>query len=104
MWCRVFFSQYLLWHLLPLNSFFGYFAPFCVFLVAFFIKKISSGNVVFWAAVLAEMLVLTVFILTKVGIFKMGFLWLNPIGAFGVVFFSLLLQSRFIKKETPSVN
>ncbi len=75
-----------------------------VFLVAFFIKRISSGNVVFWAAVLAEMLVLTVFILTKVGIFKMGFLWLNPIGAFGVVAFSLLLQSMFSKKETPSVN
>lgn len=63
-----------------------------VFLVAFFVKKIRSGNVVFWAAVLAELLVLTVFILTKQGIFKMGFLWLNPIGAFGVLFFSLLLQ------------
>ena len=75
-----------------------------VFLVAFFIKRISSGNVVFWAAVLAELLVLTVFILTKAGIFKMGFLWLNPIGAFGVVFFSLLLQSMVTKKETPSVN
>lgn len=70
-----------------------------VFLVAFFIKKIKSGHVVFWAAVLAELLVLAVFILTKVGIIKMGFLWLNPIGAFGVVFFSLLLQPIFMKKE-----
>jgi len=75
-----------------------------VFLVAFFIKRIYSGNVVFWAAVLAEMLVLSVFILTKAGIFKMGFLWLNPIGAFGVVIFSLLLQGILRKKETPSVN
>jgi solute:Na+ symporter, SSS family len=75
-----------------------------VFLVAFFIKRIYSGNVVFWAAVLAEMLVLSVFILTKAGIFKMGFLWLNPIGAFGVVIFSLLLQEILRKKETPSVN
>jgi solute:Na+ symporter, SSS family len=63
-----------------------------VFLVAFFLKKIRSGNVVFWAAVLAELLVLTVFILTRFGVFKMGFLWLNPIGALGVLFFSLLLQ------------
>ncbi len=75
-----------------------------VFLVAFFIKKISNGHVVFWAAVLAELLVLTVFILTKAGVFKMGFLWLNPIGAFGVVAFSLLLQGILNKKETPSVN
>lgn len=45
-----------------------------VFLVAFFIKKIKSGHVVFWGAVLAELLVLTVFIFTKVGILKMGFL------------------------------
>jgi solute:Na+ symporter, SSS family len=70
-----------------------------VFLVAFFIKKIKNGHVVFWAAVLAELLVLTVFIFTKVGVFKMGFLWLNPIGAFGVVFFSLLLQPIFRQKE-----
>jgi SSS family transporter len=70
-----------------------------VFLVAFFLKKIKSGHVVFWAAVLAELLVLTVFILTKAGVFKMGFLWLNPIGAFGVVFFSLFLNSMIPQKK-----
>ncbi len=64
-----------------------------VFLMAFFLKHIKSGHVVFWGAVLAELLVLTVFILTKAGVFKMGFLWLNPIGAFGVIFFSLLLNA-----------
>lgn len=63
-----------------------------VFLVAFFLPNIRSGNVVFWAAVLAEILVLSVFIMTKAGVFKMGFLWLNPIGAFGVLLFALLLQ------------
>ncbi len=71
-----------------------------VFLVAFFLKKIRSGTVVFWAAVLAEILVLTVFILTKAGYFKMGFLWLNPIGAFGVLIFSLLLS--VVKKNSPA--
>lgn len=74
-----------------------------VFLVAFFIKRITSGHVVFWAAVLAEILVLTVFILTKQGVFKMGFLWLNPIGAFGVVLFSLLLDPMFRQKKNPAV-
>ena len=66
-----------------------------VFLVAFFFKRIRNGNAVFWGAVLAELLVLMVFILTKTSppVFKMGFLWLNPIGAFGVIFFTLVLNS-----------
>lgn len=74
-----------------------------VFLVAFFIKKIKNGHVVFWAAVLAELLVLTVFILTKTKppVLKMGFLWLNPIGAFGVIFFSLILNIIMNKKNSP---
>lgn len=74
-----------------------------VFLVAFFMKHIKSGTVVFWAAILAECLVLTVFILTKLQVFKMGFLWLNPIGAFGVIFFTILLNKGLAKKETPLV-
>lgn len=66
-----------------------------VFLVAFFFKKITNSNPVFWGALLAQAMVLFVFILTKVGVFKMGFLWLNPIGAIGVVGFTLLLD-RFV--------
>ena len=72
-----------------------------VFLVAFFLKKIKSGHVVFWAAVLSELLVLAVFILTKAGVFKMGFLWLNPIGAFGVIIFSLILNKLITQKNNP---
>jgi hypothetical protein len=76
-----------------------------VFLVAFFFKNIKSGNAVFWGAVLAELLVLTVFILTKTDppVMKMGFLWLNPIGAFGVILFTLLLNPFFAKKQNPAV-
>ena len=73
-----------------------------VFLVAFFVKQIKSGHVVFWAAVVAELLVLTVFLMTKLGVFKMGFLWLNPIGALGVVLFSLLLHMMWNKKQNPA--
>jgi solute:Na+ symporter, SSS family len=71
-----------------------------VFLIAFFFKKIRKSNAVFWGAVLAQLLVLTVFILTKINppVLKMGFLWLNPIGAFGVIFFTLLINS-FSKRE-----
>ena len=69
-----------------------------VFLVAFFIKKIRSGSVVFYAAILAEVLVLLVFFMSKYGVMKIGFLWLNPIGALGVVFFALILHKAMSAK------
>ena len=69
-----------------------------VFLVAFFMKKIRNGNAVFWGAALAELLVLTVFILSKSGVIHLGFLWLNPIGAFGVIGFTIVLNNIFRKK------
>jgi SSS family transporter len=70
-----------------------------VFLVAFFFKKITNSTAVFWGAILAQVLVLFVFILTKVGVFKMGFLWLNPIGAFGVIGFTLFLDKIVSAKK-----
>lgn len=63
-----------------------------VFLVAFFFKKIKNSNAVFWAAVVAEIMVLVIYFLTKAGVFSMGFLWLNPIGAIGVILLSILLN------------
>ena len=77
-----------------------------VFLVGFFFKKIKNGNAVFTAALLAEVVVLFVFTLTKIpsANFKIGFLWLNPIGAFGVILFSLLLNSLMKNKSTGSVR
>lgn len=74
-----------------------------VFLVAFFCKHIKNGHAVFWAAVLAELLVLIVFILTKTNppVLTMGFLWLNPIGALGVILFSLVLNEVLPKKNRP---
>lgn len=74
-----------------------------VFLVAFFIKKIVNGNIVFIAALMAECVVLLVFILTKLSVLKLGFLWLNPIGALGVLFFSLLLQTFYKNKHRPAL-
>ena len=77
-----------------------------VFLVGFFLKKITNGNTVFIAALLAEVLVLCVFILTKIpgANFKIGFLWLNPIGAFGVIIFSVLLNPLMKKKKLIAVK
>lgn len=69
-----------------------------VFLVALFMKKISNGNVVFYAALITQLLVLFIYILSKMKLIGLGFLWLNPIGAFGVIIFCLLLQPLIGKK------
>jgi uncharacterized sodium:solute symporter family permease YidK len=69
-----------------------------VFLVAFFFKNIKSGSAVFWAALLGESIVLLVFILAKYKVISLGFLWLNPIGAFAVIGFELLLNQFFNRK------
>jgi SSS family transporter len=70
-----------------------------VFLVAFLMKKVVSGNVVFAAALLTEAIVLLIFALTKYGVISLGFLWLNPIGAVGVMLFSWLLNRATNQKS-----
>lgn len=55
-----------------------------IFLVAFYLKKIQS-NAVFWAAVIGEIIVITLFLLDKFQIIGLGFLWLNVAGALVVV-------------------
>ncbi len=71
-----------------------------VFLVAFFFKKIKNGTAVFYGALLAEILVLLVFAFAKLGYYKLAFLWLNPIGAFGVIGFTLILNVVFKKYKS----
>ncbi len=57
-----------------------------VFLVGFFIRRVR-GSAVFWAALLAEALVIAVFALTSI-----GFLWYNVIGCGAVVGLASLFQ------------
>jgi len=73
-----------------------------VFLVAFFMKKMTNGTVVFIAALLSEILVLLIFAGTRMGYFKLGFLWLNPIGALGVIFFTILVSAGYRSKKSPA--
>jgi SSS family transporter len=70
-----------------------------VFLVALFFKKIKNGNAVFLAAAISEIIVLLIFGLIKYKIIQLGFLWLNPIGAIGVILFSLIFHSIFLPKK-----
>lgn len=63
-----------------------------IFLVAFFLKNIG-GRAVFIAAIITELFILFIFYLIKTKVIALGFLWLNPIGAFGVILVAMLLQS-----------
>lgn len=73
-----------------------------VFLVAFSMKKITNGHAVFYATVLTQLMVLAIYIPAKMKLIGLGFLWLNPIGAFGVILFSLLLHPLLAKKKNPA--
>ncbi|CAN5462557.1 hypothetical protein BH10BAC3_BH10BAC3_25470 [soil metagenome] len=65
-----------------------------IFLVAFFVNHIK-GNAVFWAALLSQVLVITVYNMQIV-----SFLWLNVIGALFVLMFALLFQLMLGKEKT----
>ncbi len=62
-----------------------------IFLVAFYMKRIG-GNAVFIAAVITEIIIVTLFILNDNGIIHLGFLWLNVIGALLVMGFSWVIN------------
>jgi hypothetical protein len=63
-----------------------------IFLVAIFIKHVQ-GKAVFWAALLSEAFILTLFSFDVV-----SFLWLNVIGAGLTVLFALFFQLILGKK------
>ena len=58
-----------------------------VFLVAFYIKYVRS-NAVFIAAIISQVLIIMIYQTDLV-----GYLWLNLIGCFGVIIFSILIQA-----------
>lgn len=62
-----------------------------VFLVAFYCKNVK-GTAVFAGAIVAELLVVLLFMLNEYGVIGLGFLWLNAIGALAVVGFSYVAK------------
>lgn len=69
-----------------------------VFLVAIFMKWVG-GNAVFFGAIIAEAVVISVYSLDLI-----SFLWLNLVGAAAVVLFSGLLQAAFFRKNSNNVK
>ncbi len=68
-----------------------------VFIIAFFLKKIGA-KATFIAAILAEILVLTLFGLDHYEVIQLAYLWLNLIGSGAVVLFALIYTYGFDKK------
>jgi hypothetical protein len=68
-----------------------------IFLVAFYIKKIGATPV-FLSAVIVELFILSTPYLNQAGIINISFLWLNGIGAIGVVLLSSILHNLLPKK------
>ncbi len=77
-----------------------------VFLIAMFLPSIRSAHAVFWALVAGEVVVLSIFLYGYwwPESFKLGFLWLNPVGALAVVMFAYLFQLLSGKQKTPSLD
>ncbi len=70
-----------------------------IFLVAFYCRKVTASPT-FFAAIIIEVFVLAIHMLNQKGYLEISFLWLNAIGAIGVVLLALLLQWIMPKKET----
>ncbi|MEM9920895.1 MAG: sodium:solute symporter [Bacteroidota bacterium] len=72
-----------------------------IFLVAFFLKRVG-GRAVFPSALIAEAIVITVFMLDKADYLHIAYLWLNLIGCVLVVVLSLLSQSLISERKTTA--
>jgi solute:Na+ symporter, SSS family len=69
-----------------------------LFMVAFFMKRIGAKSV-FAAAVIAELIVITIFTLDRMNIFKFAYLWLNLVGCVLVMVLAWLFHQLFFKNE-----
>jgi hypothetical protein len=68
-----------------------------LFLVAFFLRNVR-GSAVFFAAVIAQTIVLVLFFTSNI-----GYLWYNVIGCGLVVLVAPLLQRALFRNEPPAV-
>jgi SSS family solute:Na+ symporter len=69
-----------------------------IFLTAFFLKKVQ-GSATFYAALIAEAIVLLIYLLKLV-----AFLWLNVIGALLVVLIAAVLQYLYFDRRTNATG
>jgi SSS family solute:Na+ symporter len=71
-----------------------------IFLVAFYRKRVGAAAV-FISAIVVEAGIVALFILNQKGLVHLSFLWLNAVGAIGVVLLSEVLQPLLGKTLRP---
>lgn len=69
-----------------------------VFLLAFYCRPVK-GSAVFWAAIVGEIFVVTLFLLNENKTINLSFLWLNAIGAAAVVILGWMLQGALFRSR-----
>ena len=69
-----------------------------IFLLAFFIKFVR-GNAVFIAAIITQIIIISLYLLDSYDIINLPYLWLNFVGCFIVMAIAILLQSFNISKN-----
>ncbi|MCU7552509.1 sodium:solute symporter [Chitinophagaceae bacterium LB-8] len=78
-----------------------------IFLIAFYVKKVG-GHATFWAALIVECFILLLFFNENIPLVSflpdISFLWLNAIGALGVVLVGLILQMTFGVRNEKEIN
>jgi SSS family solute:Na+ symporter len=72
-----------------------------IFLVAFYRRRVG-GVAVFISALVVEAVVISLFILNQKGLVHLSFLWLNAVGAIGVVLLSEVLNYLISAKRSVS--
>ena len=63
-----------------------------IFLVAFFLKRIG-GTAIFWAAIVAQLMIFVLYYLLQTGYLKIAYLWFNPIGCALCMVIALIFQA-----------
>jgi solute:Na+ symporter, SSS family len=72
-----------------------------IFLLAFYVRRVG-GHATFWSALIVEAFIVVLFFNERMPLFSflpdVSFLWLNAIGAIGVVLVGWLLQ-QFVRQK-----
>ena len=80
-----------------------YGVPLGIFLLAFFVKPVG-GTAVFWAAVVAEVVILFLYgVRHLIPALDISYLWYNLIGCAACMLFSLVIQAALgLAPKTPA--
>ncbi|HYG38613.1 MAG TPA: sodium:solute symporter [Cytophagales bacterium] len=74
-----------------------------IFLIAFYFKTIK-GSAVFYAALIAQIIVTTIHFLIEYEVFKLSYLWYNVIGCLSVLGIAFLINGFYKNEELRSVE